>query len=73
MLTTCSFDAGLLCWMYRTLESFGEDGNARQQQISTQRIVSGKAVPKAAAPMVTALGRGNCLSVLSSSSGSMYK
>jgi hypothetical protein len=25
MPTICSFDAVLLCWMYRTLESFGED------------------------------------------------
>jgi hypothetical protein len=45
MPTTCSFDAGLLCWMYRTLESFGEDGYASKDHISIQRIVSGKAVP----------------------------
>src|ERR1700677_4983316 len=53
MRTTCSFDAVRLCWMYRTLESFGEDA-MRANHI--QRIVSGKTVPKVASPTVTALG-----------------
>jgi len=41
-----SFDAGMLCWMYRRINDFGEDGKAADSAFRFSKSFSGKACPK---------------------------
>jgi hypothetical protein len=42
----CSFDAGMLCWMYRRGNHFSEDGKAADSAFRFSKSFSGKACPK---------------------------